>query len=160
MSKIRIFPHFPLFSHIFPQFCFIFFLNLAFRVGDSPTREGPGYATVERSKLKRLAQGHNTQPARGLNSKPWGHESEALPLSYACLKYILALETWAYFKKEVNSYLPILTSMNWHYPRSDSCCWCHGLLKKVWKSSIYFGKKKKNQADTVYLGRQGCTIFC
>ena len=40
-------PHFPLFSHIFPQFCFIFFLNLAFRVGESTTWEGPGYTTAE-----------------------------------------------------------------------------------------------------------------
>ena len=30
---------------IFPQTLLIFFLILAFRVGDSPTREGPGYAT-------------------------------------------------------------------------------------------------------------------
>ena len=31
----------PGFSH-FPQICFIFFLILVFRVGGSPTREGPG----------------------------------------------------------------------------------------------------------------------
>ena len=30
---------------IFPQTLFIFFLILAFRVGESPTREGPGYAS-------------------------------------------------------------------------------------------------------------------
>ena len=30
---------------IFPQTLLIFFLILVFRVGDSPTREGPGYAT-------------------------------------------------------------------------------------------------------------------
>ena len=36
-------PHFPVFSRIFPQ---IFFLILVFRVGDLPTREGPGYATA------------------------------------------------------------------------------------------------------------------
>ena len=30
---------------IFPQTLLIFFLILALRVGDSPTREGPGYAT-------------------------------------------------------------------------------------------------------------------
>ena len=30
---------------IFPQTLLIFFLILAFRVGESPTREGPGYAT-------------------------------------------------------------------------------------------------------------------
>ena len=41
-----IFPHFPVASLIFPQFLFIFFLILVFRVGSSPTREGPGYATV------------------------------------------------------------------------------------------------------------------
>ena len=40
-----IFPHFPVASLIFPQFFFIFFLILVFRVGGSPTREGPGYAT-------------------------------------------------------------------------------------------------------------------
>ena len=31
---------------IFPQTLLIFFLILALRVGDSPTREGPGYATA------------------------------------------------------------------------------------------------------------------
>ena len=31
---------------IFPKTLFIFFLILALRVGESPTREGPGYATV------------------------------------------------------------------------------------------------------------------
>ena len=41
-----IFPHFPVASLIFLQFFFIFFLILVFRVGGSPTREGPGYATV------------------------------------------------------------------------------------------------------------------
>ena len=49
-----ILPHFPVFSHIFPQFSFIFFLNLVFRVGDSPTREGPGYATGKK-KIKKQA---------------------------------------------------------------------------------------------------------
>ena len=41
------FPHFFLkFRSIFPQTLLIFFLILALRVpGDSPTREGPGYAT-------------------------------------------------------------------------------------------------------------------
>ena len=40
------FPHFFLkFRSIFPQTLLIFFLNLALRVGESPTREGPGYAT-------------------------------------------------------------------------------------------------------------------
>ena len=40
-----ILPHFPVGSLIFPQIFFIFFLILVFRVGGSPTREGPGYAT-------------------------------------------------------------------------------------------------------------------
>ena len=40
-----IFPHFPVVSLIFPQIFFIFFLILVYRVGGSPTREGPGYAT-------------------------------------------------------------------------------------------------------------------
>ena len=43
------FPHFflkfQLIFLIFPQTLLIFFLILALRVGDSPTREGPGYAT-------------------------------------------------------------------------------------------------------------------
>ena len=34
-----------LFSSIFPKFFLIFFLNLMLRVGGSPTRKGPGYAT-------------------------------------------------------------------------------------------------------------------
>ena len=38
-------PHIPVLSLIFPQFFFIFFFILVFRVGDSPTWEGPGYAT-------------------------------------------------------------------------------------------------------------------
>ena len=41
-----IFPHFPVDSLIFPQISFIFFLSLVSRVGDLPTREGPGYATA------------------------------------------------------------------------------------------------------------------
>ena len=40
-----IFPFFPAFSLIFPQFFLIFFLNAVVPVGESPTREGPGYAT-------------------------------------------------------------------------------------------------------------------
>ena len=40
-----IFPNFPVVSLIFPQIFFIFFLILVFRVGGSPTRDGPGYAT-------------------------------------------------------------------------------------------------------------------
>ena len=44
-SISSIFPHFPVVSLIFPWIVFIFFLILVFRVGDSPTREGPGYAT-------------------------------------------------------------------------------------------------------------------
>ena len=43
------FPHFPSnldqFFFIFPQTLLIFFLILGLRVGKSPTREGPGYAT-------------------------------------------------------------------------------------------------------------------
>ena len=46
-----IFPHFPVVSLIFPQIFFIFFLILVFRVGDSPTWEGPGYALVRRNML-------------------------------------------------------------------------------------------------------------
>ena len=38
-------PHFPVVSLIFSQIFLIFFLILVFRVGGSPTREGPGYAT-------------------------------------------------------------------------------------------------------------------
>ena len=46
-----IFPHFPVVSLIFPQNFFIFFLILVFRVGGSPTREGPGYATGDRGTV-------------------------------------------------------------------------------------------------------------
>ena len=35
---------------IFPQIFLIFVLILALRVGDSPTREVPGYATVDKRK--------------------------------------------------------------------------------------------------------------
>ena len=49
------FPHFFLkFRSIFltfPQFFLIFFLILALRVGESPTREGPGYATDDMKML-------------------------------------------------------------------------------------------------------------
>ena len=41
-----IFSHFPVVYLIFTQIFFIFFLILVFRVGGSPTREGPGYATA------------------------------------------------------------------------------------------------------------------
>ena len=37
---------------LFPQMFLIFFLILAFRVGESPTRKGPGYATVNRLIVK------------------------------------------------------------------------------------------------------------
>ena len=40
-----IFPHLPLFALILPQFFLIIVLILVLRVGESPTREGPGYAT-------------------------------------------------------------------------------------------------------------------
>ena len=39
------FPKFWSFFSYFPQISLIFFLILALRVGDFPTREGPGYAT-------------------------------------------------------------------------------------------------------------------
>ena len=39
---LSIFPHFPVFSLMFPQFFFIFVLILVFREGGLPTREGPG----------------------------------------------------------------------------------------------------------------------
>ena len=49
-AKVRTFPQlFLIFLNIlliFPQFALNFFLILVLRVGDSPTREGPGYATV------------------------------------------------------------------------------------------------------------------
>ena len=50
MIIFPIFPQFLVFSFIFPHTFFIFVLILVFRVGGSPTREGPAYAT-ERSKL-------------------------------------------------------------------------------------------------------------
>ena len=37
--------HFDKFDLFFPQNFLIFFLTLALRVGDSPTRDGSGYAT-------------------------------------------------------------------------------------------------------------------
>ena len=49
-----IFPHSPRFSLNFPQFFFIFFLNLRLRVGGPPTREGPGYATENTSFCKKV----------------------------------------------------------------------------------------------------------
>ena len=49
------FPHFFLkFQSIFPQTLLIFFLILALRVGESPTREGPGYATVHEADCKNV----------------------------------------------------------------------------------------------------------
>ena len=44
-------PYFPVFSLVFPQIFFIFFLILVFRVGESPTREGPGYATDKYGRM-------------------------------------------------------------------------------------------------------------
>ena len=44
------FPHSPRFSHIFPQFFSIFFLNLGLWVGGPPTREGPGYTTASEAE--------------------------------------------------------------------------------------------------------------
>ena len=53
-SVSSIFPHFYVFSLIFPQLFFIFFLILDFRVGESPTREGLGYATENEPPHKML----------------------------------------------------------------------------------------------------------
>ena len=38
----------------FPQFVLIFFLILALRLGGSPTRKGPGYATGQRSPNSKI----------------------------------------------------------------------------------------------------------
>ena len=38
----------------FPQTSVFFFLSLAFRVGESPTREGPGYATGRGRELSKI----------------------------------------------------------------------------------------------------------
>ena len=43
---------------IFPQTFHIFFLILAVRVGKSPTREGPGYATVHETRLEPVTSGY------------------------------------------------------------------------------------------------------
>ena len=55
------FPHFFLkfwsLFLIFPQTFLIFFLILALRVGESPTQEGPGYATDQLKKKKKLTNG-------------------------------------------------------------------------------------------------------
>ena len=40
--------NFDQFFHIFPQFLPVVFLILVLRVGETPTREGPGYATDSR----------------------------------------------------------------------------------------------------------------
>ena len=56
------FPHFFLkFLSIFPQTLLIFFLILALRVGESPTREGPGYATKERPLFDKKAYNWKTK---------------------------------------------------------------------------------------------------
>ena len=47
-------PHFPVGSLIFPQISFIFFLNLVFRVGGLPTREGPDYAINKNNLIFKL----------------------------------------------------------------------------------------------------------
>ena len=53
------FPHFFLiFRSIFPQTLLTFFLTLALRVGESPNREGPGYATVIYAHLMTSRWGH------------------------------------------------------------------------------------------------------
>ena len=53
------FPHFSSnidqFELFFLKNCLIFFLILALRVGDSPTREGPGYTTGVRTSLLQRA---------------------------------------------------------------------------------------------------------
>ena len=49
-----IFPLFSAFSLIFPQFFLIFFLIEVVRVGESPTRKGPGYATASREIWRKL----------------------------------------------------------------------------------------------------------
>ena len=59
------FPHFFLkfqsIFHIFPQTLPIFFLILALRVGESPTREGPGYATAGKEIQKNQNTAKNSK---------------------------------------------------------------------------------------------------
>ena len=53
----------------FPQTFLIFFLILALQVGESPTQEGPGYATDLTRKLHlRTDVSHDTQSSRMLNT--------------------------------------------------------------------------------------------
>ena len=53
-ARVPLSSHFDQFLKYFPQTFLIFFLILALRVGDSPTREGPGYATVYKVCMSRL----------------------------------------------------------------------------------------------------------
>ena len=50
-ARVPLSSNFDQFFHIFPQTLLIFFLILALRVGELPTREGPGYATALASNI-------------------------------------------------------------------------------------------------------------
>ena len=55
---------------IFPQTLLIFFLILVLRVGGSPTREGPGYATVHMIIMSNIYKGTSgTSLSNDINSK-------------------------------------------------------------------------------------------
>ena len=70
------FPHFFLKFRsiflIFPQTLLIFFLILTLRVGKSPTREGPGYATG-RKLVGRKRMKEDRERERGLGDKQWSN---------------------------------------------------------------------------------------
>ena len=56
-AKVSLSSRFLKFQSIFPTFpqnFLIFFLTLALRVGESPTREGPGYATGPRDQSQKV----------------------------------------------------------------------------------------------------------
>ena len=92
-----IFPHSPRFSLIFPQLFSIFFLNLGLRVGGSPTREGPGYATVQDFFLPRFPI--FIRLMQDANKWYWLYNTEWLPVvfifeSYWCITVMQAQIMW------------------------------------------------------------------
>ena len=99
-----IFAHFPVVSLILPQNFFIF-LILVFRVGEPPTRKGPGYATGRTSQKPSITPANVSEAgvmppyvSKDLNIA--GECPEARILQYHLLK---AVELWTHDPKVVSS---------------------------------------------------------
>ena len=96
---------------IFPQTLLIFFIILALQVGESPTREGPGYATGNNPHVNRLRRNIRVSPnqigvvtvsrtvLRGHNWVHFSHRSQCTIIFYSKFVIFFALYISIFMKK-------------------------------------------------------------